>query len=106
MVLDRAGIWRHNRIAWIGCTTVPLPLAMLADQLAAEVAAAGFPVADPGRRFVPHLTLIRKVRDPAAPGPPFVPFHWSCDRFVLVRSRLGRHGSVYEPLAEFPLAGT
>jgi 2'-5' RNA ligase len=105
LVLDKAGIWRHNRIAWVGATTVPPALNRLATGLTEAIAGAGFTVAEAGRRFVPHLTLVRKVNDPAAMAPPFAPVLWGCDRFVLVRSRLTPKGSAYERLAEFPGAG-
>ncbi|NJD24338.1 MAG: RNA 2',3'-cyclic phosphodiesterase [Betaproteobacteria bacterium] len=103
LTLNRAGVWRHNRIAWVGADTVPPALAGLAGSLAGELAAAGFAVADPGRRFVPHVTLVRKVLDLTSVAPPFAPLLWRCDRFVLVRSRLSAKGSDYEQVAETPL---
>jgi 2'-5' RNA ligase len=101
LVLDTAGIWHRKRIAWAGCTKVPPALAALAAGLAGRLSAAGFPLADAGRPFVPHVTLVRRVRDTAAAPPPLGPLRWYCDRFVLVRSRLSPDGADYEHLAGF-----
>jgi 2'-5' RNA ligase len=101
--LDRFAIWRHNGIFQAGCSTPPAELGELARTLAAALARAGCVPADGGRRFVPHVTLVRRVRDVAAEPPPCPPLEWHCDRFVLVRSHFAADGASYERLAEFPL---
>jgi 2'-5' RNA ligase len=64
------------------------------------------------RPFNPHLTLARikaplplqKLRETIA-GLPSLEFgNFSADRFFLYQSRLGRAGSLYTKLMEFPLS--
>jgi 2'-5' RNA ligase len=66
--------------------------------------AAGFPREE--RSFHPHLTLGRwrdRARRPALPDVNLG--SGRVDRLVLFRSQLAPSGSVYTPLATFPLAG-
>ncbi|MDR0776999.1 MAG: RNA 2',3'-cyclic phosphodiesterase [Azonexus sp.] len=106
--IDRLGFWRHNRLLWAGCAPVP-GLQALAGELVAALAAAGQPLPERQRTFAPHLTLARKL--PAATSiaevgdfPCTSLPEWSCSRFVLVASRPSAAGSIYSPLAEFPLS--
>lgn len=103
--IDRLGYWSHNRLLWAGCSAPPPELLGLAQALQQQLAAAGFGVADAGRPFVPHLSLLRKL--PAAHPPQILPsiapLAWSCTGFVLVRSQLSASGPEYKILAEFPL---
>ena len=57
-------------------------------------------------RFTPHLTLVRKVPGACRPVElaTIEPVAWTCERFVLVCSRLTSAGSDYSMVAEFPLA--
>jgi 2'-5' RNA ligase len=103
LCLDRAAIWRHNGIFLAGCSTPPAELGDLVRTLGVALARAGCVPADAGRRFVPHVTLARRLRDVAVEPPPCPPLDWHCDRFVLVRSHFTADGASYERLAEFPL---
>lgn len=105
LVLDRLGVWRHNRLFWTGCTTTPPALADLSSSLVYALQAAGFAVASAKRHFTPHITLVRKVAALEAALPACEPLSWRCDKFVLVRSQLSVAGSAYRTIAEFPLAG-
>jgi len=91
LVLDEAGFWKHNRLAWIGARRSP-ELDELVAELRAALAAAEFPF-DP-KPFVPHLTLVRKAR-PGMDLPALEPVHWPVRDFVLVRSLLQARGSEY-----------
>jgi RNA 2',3'-cyclic 3'-phosphodiesterase len=103
LALGTCGYWSHNRLAWAGCDEVPTALAQLVRQLAQSLRHAGFRVDRASDDFVPHLTLVRRQAD-ASPAPPIEPaIAWSCDAFVLVRSRLSAVGSCYEKLHSFPL---
>ncbi len=106
--IDRLGFWRHNCLLWAGCAPTPA-LQTLAAELGSALAAAGQPLPERQRAFAPHLTLARKL--PAATSAAEVASHpctglpaWPCTRFVLVASQLSAAGSVYRPLAEFPLS--
>ena len=106
LTLDRFGVWPHNRLFWAGCTATPPALADLSSSLIRELQRAGFAVADARRRFVPHVTLVRKVAMFGSALPAGEPRRWHCDRFVLLRSQWSAAGSVYRVLGEFPLAET
>ena len=103
LTLDQFGLWRHNRIFWAGCSIVSPVLVELAGELGAVLQAAGFDVADAGRNFTPHVTLVRKVKALNVPLPPGQTLPWPRPKFVLVRSTLSTAGSSYQSLAEFPL---
>jgi 2'-5' RNA ligase len=92
LVLDRAGLWNHNRIAWAGATVVPPELDALVTGLRAALADAHLAF-DP-KPFVPHITLVRKAR-PGAVLPALAPIRWSVIDFALVRSMQRTHGSDY-----------
>ena len=92
LVLDEAGFWKHNRIAWVGAKKIPEPLAALVDELRTTLAEMQFAF-DP-KPFVPHVTLVRKAR-PGFAMPALDPIRWRVDGFVLVRSVMRSAGSDY-----------
>lgn len=92
LVLDAAGCWKHNRIAWAGATAAPPALEALVSDLRAALAGAGFRF-DP-KPFVSHLTLVRKAR-PGFTLPALERVPWRVTGFVLVRSVMQTAGSVY-----------
>jgi len=104
LTVDRFGLWRHNRIFWAGSSAVPSALGELASALTGALQSAGCRVADPGRTFSPHLTLVRKVKALDAALPLGQPLLWPCRNFVLMRSTLSASGPSYETLAGFPLS--
>jgi RNA 2',3'-cyclic 3'-phosphodiesterase len=98
LVLDRAGLWVHNRIAWLGASEMPPELEVLVQGLRSALADAG--VAFDGKPFVPHITLARKVR-PGSTLPALSPVRWPVAGFALVQSVLDRGGSNYAVLARW-----
>jgi 2'-5' RNA ligase len=92
LVLDEAGFWKHNRIAWAGATATPAALETLVSELRTALADAQFAF-DP-KPFVPHLTLVRKAR-PGFVMPGLDPTRWHVNGFVLVRSVIRPAGSDY-----------
>jgi 2'-5' RNA ligase len=107
--LGEVGTFRRSRLArvvWIGLQTGSEDLAVLAARVEAECTAAG--LEPEGRKFNAHLTLARaRAREgavlPALPPPPQLPA-WRADELILYESRLGRGGSVYEPLRRLRLS--
>ncbi len=94
------------RVVWLGLRRGSDQARALAAVLEAECAAAG--LASEARPLQPHLTLARaRSRDgaalPALPTPPELS-PWQAGELVLYRSRLGRAGSVYEPLRKLRLS--
>ena len=104
--IDRLGYWRHNHLLWAGCHSVAEELSVLAESLRKSLRAASLTF-DDSHGFVPHLTLVRKVRDTAMPSdvrrnlPAFGPLSWPCGAFVLVHSEQSPVGPTYRVLAEF-----
>jgi len=92
LVLDEAGFWKHNRIAWAGATQTPAALETLASDLRAALAAAQFAF-DP-KPFVSHVTLVRKAQ-PGFVMPTLDPIRWRVTDFALVRSVMQPAGSDY-----------
>jgi 2'-5' RNA ligase len=100
---------RRARVVWAGITDGTAALARLAAQVDEALAPLGFPAE--GRSFHGHLTLGR-VRSPRGLGPLAREIEraeglgfgaWTAREVVLYRSRLGRGGAVYEPLARLAL---
>lgn len=98
LVLDAAGCWKHNRIAWAGATATPPVLGTLVSDLRTALAGAGF-LFDP-KPFVPHLTLVRKAQ-PGFALPALESVPWRVTGFVLVRSVMQAAGSRYAIEAEW-----
>jgi 2'-5' RNA ligase len=92
LVLDEAGFWKHNRIAWAGATQTPAALETLVSDLRTALAAAGFAF-DP-KPFVSHVTLVRKAQ-PGFVMPALDPIRWQVRAFALVRSVMRPAGSDY-----------
>ncbi|HUE66733.1 MAG TPA: RNA 2',3'-cyclic phosphodiesterase [Candidatus Acidoferrum sp.] len=93
------------RVVWLGLSLGAGEAGALAGLVEAECVRAG--LEPEGRRFNAHLTLARaRARDgsqlPALPDPPDLP-SWGAEELILYRSRLGRGGSVYEPLRRLSL---
>jgi 2'-5' RNA ligase len=65
MVIDQVQHWRHNRILWLGPSTVPEPVARMCALLRHALRESG--VRHDDKPFVPHVTLLRAARAPATP---------------------------------------
>ena len=103
--IDRLGGWRHQRLMWAGCESVPDELQSLAGRLRERLCRAGIAFDDKKRPFVPHLSLVRKLPERVFPLdlPPIESLPWRCDRFVLVESQLSQTGPAYRLLETFPV---
>lgn len=91
------------RVLWLGIA-VPPTFAGLQAECERAAVAAGFPP-EP-RPFRPHLTLARWSQHDRRPRlPPMDLGVARLERLVLFRSEPRRTGSLYTPLAAFPLGG-
>jgi RNA 2',3'-cyclic 3'-phosphodiesterase len=91
------------RVLWLGIA-VPPTFAGLQAECERAAVAAGFPP-EP-RPFRPHLTLARWSQHDRRPRlPPMDLGVARLERLVLFRSEPRRPGSLYTPLAAFPLGG-
>jgi RNA 2',3'-cyclic 3'-phosphodiesterase len=106
--LGELGTFKRGRLArvvWLGLSVGAREAGALAGVVEAECVRAG--LEPEGRRFSAHLTLARaRARDgsqlPELPSPPNLS-SWRATELILYRSRLGRGGSVYEPLRRLSL---
>ena len=98
--LDQAGCWGHNRVGWLGAGESPPALATLLADLESRLESSQFRFDK--RAFVPHITLLRKVR--CAEAPACLPVDWPVDRFVLVESQSTDSGVQYRIVGEWLLA--
>jgi len=97
---------RLVRVVWLQVDAGADAARVLAAQVEEECVRAGL-TPEP-RPFQPHLTLARaRPRDgavlPPLPNPPELP-PWRATELILYQSRLGRAGSVYEPLRSIRLS--
>ena len=93
LILDRAGYWKHNRIAWAGASLVPPELAALVSELRGALAKSR--IAFDAKPFASHVTLLRGAREPRA-MPALAPVEWRLAGFALVQSVTLPRGSRYE----------
>jgi len=97
--LDRLGYWHRPQVVWLGASRTPSALTDFVVALRACLRHLELPVE--GRPFVPHVTLLRKVRR-RPPATPFEPIDWGVDGFVLVQSELRPDGARYTVLRRWP----
>lgn len=102
LCLDKLGYWRHNQIFWVGCSQLDERLRQLAETLAQVLRQRQFILEE--RCFVPHVTLVRKIRTPPETIPAFTGMVWPCREFVLVQSVISDRGADYKKLASWRLA--
>jgi len=107
--LSELGTFRRGRLArvvWLGLGSGLEEIAELAGQVEVECTHAG--LEPDARRYHAHLTLARaRARDGAGlPDLPAAPDleAWRAEELILYRSRLGRGGSVYEPMRRLRLS--
>ena len=82
LVLDQAGYWKHNRIAWAGASTTPPALEEMVRELRGALTRERVDL-DP-KEFVSHVTLVREAREPPA-MPALAQIRWEVDAFALVK---------------------
>jgi 2'-5' RNA ligase len=95
------GYWPHNRIVWAAPSATPPLLIRLAAALERELTDCGIDFDK--RPYVPHVTLVRGARAPAAL--PALRIAWQPREFVLVESGSGAGGAGYRIAGRWPLAG-
>ena len=103
LTIDRFALWPHNGVLWAGCAPPTDGLFHLVNDLREQLRAASIAF-DGGSRFVPHVSLVRRVR---AHGKMELPAPigrcWTCADFALIRSRLMAAGAGYAVVESFPL---
>ena len=83
LMFDRVGYWRHGGIVYAAPRATPQALAILTQDLAQRLAAAGLRTEE--RAFAPHVTLLRDAkRPPRAVAPPAL--EWRVGALSLVET--------------------
>lgn len=100
LTIDQLGYWSHNRIAWAGCSAVPIQQRQLYDELAKNLREEGFRLDE--RPFVPHITLVRRALCRGLPTLA-VPIRWQVTEFALAATLLQPAERQYVSLASWPL---
>ncbi|QFU03354.1 2'-5'-RNA ligase [Halomonas sp. THAF5a] len=100
--LDAWGAFRRPGIVWVGSRAPDRALAELQAALWNELEQQG--IAGRPSRFIPHVTLLRRVPrlERAKPSPPDLV--WPYRRVALLRSFTDRDRARYQILARSPLA--
>ena len=98
--LDRLGYFEKTQIFWVGPSIIPPALASLFKS--ARNCAGQCGIAKLSRRYVPHVSLLRKCQTPVTHAD-FTPVEWNIEDFHLVESRIARDGARYYILKSFPL---
>jgi 2'-5' RNA ligase len=101
------GSLRQARVLWAGVTRNPA-LQHVRDKVESAMVRAGQP--PEGRKFAPHVTLARFKVETGHHLANFLAEHSllkigpiRVDRFTLFQSHQKRDGTLYEPLADYPL---
>lgn len=97
ITFDRVDYWRKPRILCLTGRTEGSELKNLVAQLNAVSQTLGIEV--DRRPYTPHVTLVRKAREPKAIT--FEPIVWQADSFCLVESRTLPEGVEYRVIQEW-----
>lgn len=100
LCLDDVGCWRKTGIAWLAASEPAPQLLELRGHVVQALATLRIVIDE--RRFVPHVTLARRIESVVARqlAPPI---EWRAISFALVASTLDPRGVHYEVLHSWPL---
>ncbi len=101
--LDYLGGRAKSGIQWLAASRIPEALPELVSSLNAALELCGYQPEQ--RRFLPHITLARKVKKPLIKAG-LEAIHWPVRDFVLVESLPVEGGVRYEVLERWPFAKT
>lgn len=99
--LDCLGYFTKAKILWMGCQYLPVELVRLHRDLGESLANCGYQ--SEFHEYKPHVTLMRKCREPLNANNDFV-IPWQVDEFALVESISGSGGVRYQVIEKYPLA--
>jgi RNA 2',3'-cyclic 3'-phosphodiesterase len=98
LVLNEVGVWKRNRIAWLGARETPVQLQRLHAEISQGMAALGHRVET--RSFFPHVTFARDAEHLIHPEH-CAPIEWRVDAFSFMRSDVD--APRYTELERWPL---
>jgi 2'-5' RNA ligase len=97
--LDQLGYFDKTKIFWVGPKETPSELESMFKKLRNCAIRCGF--SQLTKRYVPHVTLLRKADVPVS-DPNFKPIEWLVRDFHLVESQMDREGAHYATIQSFP----
>ena len=101
LVFDQRRYRRRARMLWAAPSTVPDHLSQLVSRLRRELKVEA--VAFDDKRFLAHVTVLRKARRGSRPGEVDA-VRWRCREFVLMASQTFADGPRYHVCRRWPLA--
>lgn len=99
--VDRVGFFRQGGIVWAGSRAPDPDLVGFVEQLRDSLRLVGFRIDN--RKFVPHLTLLRRARK--RPRVKFEAVDWAIGGYTLVASELSPDGPHYSVLKRWSTVG-
>lgn len=96
--LDQPGYFSKPQVFWLGCSNPPAAMSTLHQQLADVLLPCGYKAET--RPFSPHVTLMRKLREPGELVP-VEPIVWPIRSFALIESNTCAEGVIYQPLENY-----
>jgi 2'-5' RNA ligase len=100
LVLDYLGAFPKNQAQWVGTQHTPGALKRLVDALGTALLPCG--VERETRRFTPHVTLARHVKNPIFQSID-EPIEWKIGEFVLAQSLQDDAGVYYKIISRWAL---
>ena len=101
ITFNTLGFWSKPKILWLGSEHIPEEATNLAESLTTIAKQAGIQVQE--RKYIPHVTLVRKVHQ-EAPAPLFPPdFTCQFDKLHLFESVSGKKGVHYPSRLQWPM---
>ena len=100
LCIDQLGYFPGTQVLWFGPNVIPEPLLKLHKALGQSLEGCNCSVDK--RHFRPHISLMRKLRQPGDLIQPAA-LHWPVDQFVLLESISHGDGVEYRPVRFFDL---
>ncbi len=98
--IDCQGYFSKPRVAWLGCSEMPVALSELHQRLGQRLQLCDYQ--PEARHYNPHVTVARKLnRIPELEN--FEPIPWKVERFALVEVHQIDNGVQYRVIETYPL---
>lgn len=98
LILDQPGYFSKPQVFWLGCSSTPVAMSDLYRQLAEVLLPCGYQAET--RPFSPHVTLMRKLREPGE-FVPVEPIIWPMRSFALIESVSIPGGVMYQVVENY-----
>ncbi|MDM7862279.1 RNA 2',3'-cyclic phosphodiesterase [Alteromonas sp. ASW11-36] len=99
LTLDWVNHWRKPAIAWLSSKVPPIALKTLQSSVSTQCQQQDIKSPDVAREYQPHVTLMRKFKEPTSYPQPQQDWRFIVDKIHLFESRSGSNG-VHYPIIE------